>query len=654
MLERCKKIVVRSTTGDRIWLAGTIIVTGLVSWFPYWAWNVFGSAPEPWWRVQAVTPGVFDSYVYFHWMGAAAHGLVYGGHLKWFGTVLVAIWKLIGTWASLPELWIVSRWLTSALLLWIGPWCVRRWSGLGAWPSRVVAAGLWLTLLPIAMRPGIYSWYLPFCLLGITLIPAAGRALESGRLTRALGLSLASVALTYIYPWFFMLAAIWLAVLWSSWLIRYRWWAFPASAAAIVVVVWTAADPLARWFLDPARAGLIGMYERNGMAFARVPFFANTVLAFLTWIALLFSVVRLRWASGRDRNQILTLAWGWIVLFFLWFHTPFTGIHTYSDHFIAPTVVLAWLGLAIAWSRASTTDVPTIPSVASRRASSFDRLASLVPIIAALGATLFVVYVLQQPIRLHIRKFDSYVVHLAHWFALATAAWLFVLHRRIRRPVPSRTVAVVVLAVSLAIGTTGMMTVILRDIPKVQAASSHIAVTEWIRSHVPPGETMCADPASASYYAAHTGRRVTPAEATLSYPDSSDTVIRNLEVLAGGYAVTSSGNIEVFRFATDHYRTIPCADGSKYAHNAFWFNLLRWLGFDVGNTNELIGCRQAVIDANWSRVSAAIERHALDERAFGELCPWVVVPHEERGFWQFPSGYVEERAGSDTSIWRRR
>lgn len=614
------------------WTMGAFIVAGLAAWLPYWAWNVLSGTGG--FRVPVMTPGVFDSYVYLHWMAGAANSIAYGGHLKWFGSLVIApLWKIMHSWASYPELWIVSRWIAMTVTLWIGPWCVRRWSGLDRRSSRIIVGGLWLSLLPLSLRPGVYSWYLPFCLLGLVLVLPVLDDLKQGRYVRAAILSLVSIFLTSLYPWFLLVAGVWLATIWAVRFIRLGSWIFPSAITLTLILLWLYAGPFARWFLDPAQAGLVGMYERNGMTFARVPFFANTVLAIGAWIAFLFSCARSQ-ADAESRERITFAAWGWIVVLFLWFNTPFTGISIYSDHFIAPTAVLAWLSLATVWSVRGTGDSHAGTGVIKH-----------VPIIVALGATLFFLYVLQQPIRFNMMKFDSYVIHLTQWFALSLAAWLVALRTR-----PN--ISLWIILPTLGMGLAGTIPVIIRDLPLMAKASANVPVIDWIRHNVPPTDMMCADPETASFFSAHAGNRVNPAEATLSYPDSSERVIQNLETLAGAYAVTSSGQGWFFRFYTDHYRTIPCAEGSKYSHNAGWFGLLRWLGFDVGNTIELIGCRQSAIDANWSRVSAAIERHALDGRAFGELCPWAIIPIGQRQYWSLPGTYRESWSDDRISVWK--
>jgi hypothetical protein len=634
------------------WWVGVTLIAGLVAVFPYWTLNLLNLhvLRAPWWRVPVVTPGLFDTYVYLHWIGASAEGLMHGEVLGWFGTVLRVLWMGMRGWASVPELWIVSRWITVALSLLIGAWSVRCWSGLDRWSSRAVAGGLWLSaILTLSQRPGIYSWYLPFFLIGLTCILFVKRALDKSNIVPAIAWSALSVALSSTYPWFLMTSVLWIAVIWGAWLLlEYRRVLF-SLLVLFAGAVFVSAIPLAHWFLDPAQAGLLGVYERNGIVFARVPFFANTVIAILAWIALLYAAVR-RMPQSDVRDLLIVEAGGWIMLFLFWFNTPVTGIHLYSDHIIAPVMVLAWLCLATVWAAARERG-HGLGSV--RRAGAWEKFVGFLPLMIAGGATLFFFYILQQPLRFNMKKFDSYVVHLSHWFALAVAGWIVVW--RSKRPnaeLNSRVVSATILIPAFLIGVTGVVPVIVRDAAKVPSIVANQPIVDWIRSNVPVREMMCSDIDSAQFYAAHTGRRVNPAEATLSYPESSDRVIANLATFVGAYNVSSSGSLPMMRFYTDHYRTIPCAAASKYSHNAFHANVLAYLGFSEQRVNELIGCRQDVIDANWKRVETAMERYTIDVPVFRSFCPWVIIPDAQKPYWQLPSDYREYRLENGTSIWR--
>jgi hypothetical protein len=637
---------------DIAWRIGVPVIAGIVAVFPYWALNILnlGSLHAPWWRVPVVTMGLFDTYVYLHWIGAAAEGLMHGEVLGWFATALRVLWLGMQSWASIPELWIVSRWITVALSLFIGAWSVEQWSGLDRWSSRAVAGGLWLSaVLTLSQRPGIYSWYLPFFLLGITCVLFTKRALRKPNVFEAIAWSVAAVALSSTYPWFLMTSVLWLAVVWGAWLTGKHRSIFFSLLGFIAGFILVITIPLAHWFLDPAQAGILGVYERNGIAFARVPFFANTVIAILAWVALLYAMVR-RTPQSNARRLMIFEAGGWILLFLFWFNTPVTGIHLYSDHIIAPVMVLAWFSLATVWSGLREKE---FGAALVLKKGAWESFVNCIPLLVAFGATLFFLYILQQPIRINITKFDSYVVHLSHWFALAVAGWIAVW--RLKYPgagLNNKIVAAAILAPMLLIGLAGTIPVIVRDRAKVPSVEANASVVSWIRLNVPVKDMMCADPESSMFYAAHTGRRVNPAEPTLSYPESSDQVINNLATYVGAYNVSSSGNLTTIRFYTDHYRTIPCAAGSKYSHNSFYASILQGLGLTDERVNELIGCRQDVIDANWKRVETAMERHTLDVPAFRSFCPWVIIPDAQKSYWQIPSDYREHRLENGVSVWQ--
>ena len=243
-----------------LWWLGVPVACSVISLLPYIGWNVLGGVPT-WWRVPAVTPGLFDTYVYLQWMGAAAEGLAYGGHLKWFGTILAGLWQVMGSWASIPELWIVSRWFTFTLTLWVGAWTLRQWSGLPIRHARLLSVGFFCAVVvTLGMRPGVYAWYLPFCLAGMTSALLAFRALNRRDVVRAMGWSLLALALCWLYPWFFMVAGLWLAVRWMIFFVGLRKWIFPVLLTIASVCVAFVAEPRGRWGLEPGQLGLIGMY----------------------------------------------------------------------------------------------------------------------------------------------------------------------------------------------------------------------------------------------------------------------------------------------------------------------------------------------------------------------------------------------------------
>jgi hypothetical protein len=644
--EKIKDHYARFFLNRRLWilipLASFLIAIG-----PYWIINILHADvfDGPWWRVPVMPRGVFDSYVYLNWMGATALGLPVGVLLKWYAAVIRAAWMYVSPWGSVPEVWITTRWISLMAMLIIGQWSLRTWAGLDRKTAWSILLPFWFAVaLSIGLRPGAYSWYLPFTLFSFAAATKALSSLSTSRIIFASLWSLSSIGAAWLYPWNFMFVGLFLASIWTVFLILKNSKIFYALTALAAGVVSFSAISLAHRLLDPKWDGILGVYERSGIVFARVPFFANTVLAFGGWIILLFLIARASGALLFTDRPVRDL-WAWLTLALLWFQTPFTGLHLYSDHLIAVTIVLAWYSFA------------TVLRILRERPSR-EIFASLpspfrwcLPIIAV-GSTLFVLYIVQQPLRFSPFKFDSYAVHIVHWLALAAASWLATFYFIFQKKAPERTIQRIVMVCSLIIGVWGTVAVIVRDWNTLPAAYKHATVVSWIRQNVSEKDALCSDPESASFFAAHTGYAVYPAEATLSYAVSNETILHMLETLAGAYDVVGSGSLDMYRFFTDHYRTIPCASASKYSHNAWWYNILLQRGISEVEVNSLIGCRKDVIRRNWERVNSAIQLHEINESAFRALCSWVIIPEEQRQYWNLPKDYYPVINSGGIDLWR--
>lgn len=627
----------------------TVVASFFLAILPYWIfnWLHISDITWPWWRVPVATSGVFDSYVYFNWMGAIANDFPAGDLVKWYAFIIKGAWALMSSWASIPEIWIVTRWLSLVLALGIGAWCIRRWSDLDRKTSWMLIVPFWFAIgLSIGLRPGAYSWYLPFGLFSMVASASVLTSLRSSRYVSAGAWSVAALFSSLIYPWYMMFVGLWMASMWGVHLVQVRPRVYHGFLAACAVTVCCIAIPVASWFLDPARASMLGMYERSGIVFARVPFFANTVLAFGAWIVL-FGLLAYVYRHRPRIGWLMRDLWAWIVLACLWFNTPITGIHLYSDHFIAVTVLLAWYSLATVWS--TMREAPP-----EEQWSLLPKTVRFIPTIIAVCSTLFLLYIVQQPLRFNVAKFDSYAVHVIHWLALSVAAWICTFRLSKRNVFLEKVTIQIVIIVCFIIGVWGMTSMIIRDDDDFSLAISKVPVSEWIHDNVLANETLCADVGSASFFSAHSGRVVYPAEGTLSYAVSNEEVFRMLETIAGAYDVVSSGDLAMYRFYTDHYRTIPCAAASQYSHNAWWYKMLLRFGVTESSVNDLIGCRQSVIDANWARMSSAIERNAIDVPEFEKRCSYVIIPDSKKQYWQLPNSYREVWFANGVGIWKSR
>lgn len=632
------------------WWIGIPIACWILAWLPFWIWNLSLGATRtfPWWRVPLVSSGVFDTYVYLHWLGAAVEGIQYGGHIKWMGSLLEPLWRVIKPVASLPELWLISRWLGLVTTTWVSAWAIEHYADLKRSTARIFALTFLCALVvTLSLRPGVYAWYLPFCLLGLIAADWVGKRLREQRVIQAIIWSVIALGASFIYPWFFLIVSTWVAVAWWMWSVRHRTWIAPLMIAVVSLLIGLASLHLAEWFLASAQSALIGMYERNGVVFARVPFFANTLIAIAAWIVLFF-VLASKAPHEASRTALISAAVPWMAVLVLWFHTPITGIFLYPDHFIGPVAVLAWLSLSKVWYVVENTE-----RFHASNATTFSRFLNILPWLIAIGAWLMLIYILQQPARLHPWKFDPYVVHVTHWFALAVASFLVVWRmRRFEITLPFVPVLSVMLFVGFAMGVWGNGSVLFRDWKKLETLTPRLSTIDWIRTSVPEKSFMCADPASASFYAAHTGRSVFPAEAVLSYPFSSPHVLSMLQTLVGAYDAKAAGQVETFHFLTDHYRIISCENGSQYAHNGTLGKLLRGLGLQGARLDTFLGCRRETIETNWQSVSRAMDAHTSDAQALTALCPYVIVPTTQATFWTLPPSSTLAWESDNIQIWK--
>ncbi len=616
---------------DVAWWVGVPVVTLITTWLPNVIWNLLAGPPlsQAFWRVTISPEGVFDSYIYFHWVGALFLGIDTGSQLQWLGTVFLCLKRIIPSGASIIEFWLITRWMATVATLWIGGWCVRRWSGLEKWPARLMTCAMWIGLLfTLNFRPGVYSWTWPFTTLGLTLAFIAAEKLERGRWRSAAALSIAGLALASVYPWYLLFVGMWVAVIWSLWIINRKPFIFFALLLGGIAALVVASPSLARWFLDPARLVWIEVQQRNGITFSRMPFLSNVPLVILGWIMITAAIVKADVRTKAPRRTHVYLFTAWLTLLFVWFNSPFTDIFLFNDHFIAPVVFLSWMSLAAVWPIARN----AVPFVSKKTG-----------LIVALFATAFFVYVLRQPIVGNMLKFSTYVVHLSNWFTLAAAGWLVVVNGRwtVRR-------TLWIFSPIVLVGLVGWFSVLAKDAPSASVISTRMPEIEWIRHHAANTQTLCAEPASASFYAAHTGYPVLPSDGTVVYSISDETVLRQLETIVGSLDARAAQDEKTFLYFADYYRGRPC---QQFARQAGW---LQKLGFSKEDTNAIIGCPQKEIDMHVARITAAIEKHELNETMFSEVCPFVIIDSPDRKqFWHLPASYHEVSFPDGGEIWMK-
>jgi len=435
-----------------------------------------------------------------------------------------------------------------------------------------------------------------------------------------------------------LFAIIWATSILAVQLLRYskRWFFGLLTAAATFSVALPIA--LIRWFPDLSFPLAFEVYERSGISFTHMPFFSNSVIAMIIWIALLLFSGK-RTSNQKMQNRFTVLIWAWIALFMSWFSTPLTGVYITNDHFIILVVVLSWISLPLYLS-----NIGKGKDVYSSDTKYLGvRLSSLINISIIGFTTLFFVYILQKPLRLHVFKFDVYIIHLSIWLTLVCASWgRIFLFWKSKKKILIFNAALFITCIS--IGVFGYLTVFLRETPKMRSLINKAVVIESIDEKVPSNIALCADPPSASFYAAHLRRLVYPAESNLFLLEHNEVLLRRIELLASAYDVDGAGQGLWF----DHFATtllpLTClhfGQASSWLHKA---------GMSDDRIDDFIGCRHNTIDEIRERLSRAMTA-PVDEPAFRQVCPWVIIPRGMRHFWRLPDDYTEVPVVSDVSLW---
>jgi hypothetical protein len=618
------------------WVVAPIAIAAWV-WAPHWIWNLNAGIAD-WWRIPVLPSPVFDTSAYLQWLGQIAVGLDIGGLFRWFEWPLRALTAILYPSWSIPEIWLLTRWLSAVAVLWVGGWCVRKIGGLGVWPSRFTSSCIWLSLmLVLGMRPGVYSWYLPLGFFGMAAAASVVCALDRKRIAAAVLWSVLAVFATSVYLWFMLVVLIWIASAWGAWIIRKNraaWFVLVAFAAlgsiafAFVLAPWL--DRSAWWPI------LVDVQERVGVAETRIPQIANPFIAMLGWIALLVAIARRR--IGDDAARIVTVQWAWIALLLAWLVTPFIGFYIHNDHFRTPIVLLSWVSMAAVWF------TTTPPSSSLSQGEERRGIWKTIPIATLLAALAFIAKILLKPYG--VGKDDLDILHLSLWFSLAVGAWLVIRHQQRRTSAPSRRWSVAVIVCSMLIGGIPLVATYQRQFAQMPDLVSREPVMAWITANIPPDRIGCADPSAADVLSAHTGRRIVPAETTFYMRESNDATLKRFAAFASGYDLATSGAGDALRQYIDLSQGIVC---NQYPLQS---RILRALGMSDDRIDGLIGCPRAMLDARFSAFMSISRTGTVDEAAFRDACPWVVVTDDQKVNWRIPAEYEETRVEGGVSVWQ--
>lgn len=616
------------------WWWGCVLLTLVATALPYWLWGIFGGdyGWKALWRVPVAPNVIFDSYAYFQQIGLLKAG-IQTGSFGWFAWPLSGLMRLL-PFASIPEIWIVSRWVTTFLLMWVGAWCIRKITDVNEGISRWLIVCFWLSfLLVIGLRPGVFSWDLPFGFLGIGLMAMATDALRSNRWMKAIAYSIAILWIFTIYPWFLMYGLLFLVVLWVLRIIQVWPRLWPIAVAVAVFTVCGFVLFFAAGWISLRLPASFFLYERNGVMFSHMPLISNTVLACMVWLGLLFGG-RSRWrASGLDRPmEFLSLCW--IVLFIAWLSTPFVGIFLQSDHFVIIVAMLSWSTLALY--------VMSRTGVGHPVSARWERIASIA---MAIFSSVFFLYIAQKGFRRMV-NFETFTIHLSIWLSLAWSAWFHwfylrgwnidLLWRRLRW---------MLLVVCFFLGATGLGVVIHRGMKDMPDLRSRISTIDWMQANVPYDETVCSDPVNASIYGAHNARQTYPEESNIVLAESDDAQHRRLMTIGAAYDTSAAGDEGRYSKLINGLRRNTCDQYAKVAR------FMERLAVPRKTIDAFLGCLRERADAYDDRVMTAIKAKNVDAPAFRALCPWVVIPDDRRIYWNLPGSYEEIRVDDQVSIW---
>jgi hypothetical protein len=296
--------------------------------------------------------------------------------------------------------------------------------------------------------------------------------------------------------------------------------------------------------------------------------------------------------------------------------------------------MLSWVSLAVVWSVSH----GRVQSDAVRP-SWWERAVPFVTFVVALG---FIANILRKPYGIGVDDLD--ILHLSLWFSLAIGAWFVMRHRSKKDFRPNTRWIIALLIGSALIGLVPLVFFYRMQADRLPEAVSRLPVIGWITKHVPADGMGCADPTSADFYAAHTGRRIVPAETTSYMQESNETTIRRFVAFAGAYDLASSGAGDALRQYIDLSQGIACGQFPLQV------KFLRMLGWPESRIDDAIGCPRAMLETRWQTIMSFSHAGTVDETVFKKACPWIIVPDDQKKFWRIPSDYVETRVDGTVSI----
>lgn len=580
------------------WTGLVALLTGLYVWLPFWI-SAFLGRESTWWRVPTVHGTMFDSHMYLTWVGYIQAGIPFANNLGWYKYVLAFLDTLTQGQASVAELWLLSAWLSSFLSALVVYFTGKKIIHLERNNALLLTLAWWLSVSAHSgWRPGVYSWYIAIGFLAVALILRT----SSTTFRRYLAL-LAALLLGSVYPWFLIPLALWV----GAEVIHLH-----AANQRVVLGLWSASvagsigAALVVTHLWPTQLfHTLEVFTRYGLGFTHLPFLSTSLLTVIGWITILLISDH---SSAKNTSLTRSLLTGWLVTFFCFELSPFTGIVFQNDHFRAIILLLSWLSLFQVVSSFSSLELQ-------------QRTKQIIPCIAALSA----VFIIWKSARLVIHYHDDLsIIQVAYWLPLLGGS-IYLAFPAIRQHF-----AIIFVVASLPFTIFAAQKVIQREIARPQTLREQAHLRDEIMAKVDKETRICTDPGQANRIASFIPRLILPAVTYRFLPESEQAQQDFLRAYAYGWQgqtkIEQQAHLERL-IAQDQY--LPC--------NRLTEKFLKSLGLTEKQIDPLTGCPRNSMKTALYFVTTDFPTKKESERAFAKACPWILIPPKQTDRWRIPT-----------------
>ncbi len=594
------------------WLLLVAVLVALQTWGPYLASNLFLHQSH-WWRVGAVRTIMFDSATYLSWLGYVREGIPFANNLGWFRNILAVLWKILPLDTTTAEVWLLSRWLVAVLtVLVVYAICLRLFRVSKKSALTLTVSFSALVIAHAGLRPGVYSWYLPFGLIACAIAWYLQSTTQKLSFIQKLALSVLALFCASIYPWFLIPVSLWLAVFWWQDILRHihiRSFSLLLGLACLLLGS-LGLVTLPHLLTTPAAHIQLETFARYGLGFTHLPFVSTLVFVVMGWL------IAILWYARHKPNTAHALIapfTSWLIALFSLELTPFTGIVFQNDHFRAFIMILSWFSLVFFVAHTETQ---------TSSAQHAKRLHALTPIIIF---CLSIFFLISKTIPLIKNPSDDLLpIHLAYWLPLAITCFVFL--------TKNKTCALLsLLFFSGIIGGIASVDVIRREIQPDSELRHRAAISQLILQETRQTDTICTDPKNADRFAANTPRRIIPATTYRFLPESDASQLDVIKTLATSYDFNRADQLETFHHLVEQDRFLPCQE------NAWFVALASRLSIPTSTAHAIAGCPKEQLDRQWEEILQISHTSSTSTSvSLQTICPWLLIPNDQRPFWHIP------------------